>query len=83
MKKVAAILLVTLAGCSVCGWPPLDEEFRVIPLQHISAPEVVKSLPGAEGLEILADSRQNSIVLKGPKREVARVEKRIRELDVP
>ena len=79
------IALAGLASCSVCGPYGSPEEMKVYPLQHADAVEVVRILKSdSAGLaELVADSRQNSIVAKGTREKLERLDVRVSGLDRP
>jgi hypothetical protein len=83
MKTLMAMLLIL---CS-CSTTPAVEVLRY-PLKHASADRVMGTLAqefmrDRERIhELFAEVRTNSIVAKGFKEELARLERRIRELDV-
>jgi len=84
MKTLAAILLVL---CS-CATTPAVEVLRY-PLKHAAADKVMATLAqefmrDREHIqELVLEARTNSIIAKGFKEDIARLERRIRELDVP
>ena len=84
MKLLSAILLVTLAGCMVCGDPPSREDMRVYPLQYVDGQSVVKKLasePQGTLKELAFDSRTNAIIANGEPEDLDRLGRRIRDLD--
>jgi Bacterial type II/III secretion system short domain len=86
MKSLIAILIaLTLASCAST---PSVEILRY-PLKHahadrvmaVLAPEFMRDRQRIH--ELVAEARTNSIIAKGNKEDLALLERRIRELDVP
>jgi len=91
MKKLAAVALVSMAlfSCATDGRLDGGPAVQAYPLMHVCADQVARTLAGEEKraagtvVEIAANVCSNSIVVSGSKEDLARVERRIRELDVP
>lgn len=86
MKKL--ILLVALT--SSCAGEPVREpkvEVQVYHLKRADATRAVRTLAGEEwaratpGMEMAADARTNSVIVKAPRSALERIANRIRELD--
>lgn len=82
---IPAIVLALLASCaSVCPVEPLRTQ--VFPLKHSDATSVAQTVGREERgkpgmIEMAADTRTNSIIVKADDEGLARVGRRIRELD--
>ena len=86
MKTITAILLITLASCSTTGAAD-PHKVQVFALKFNDATHVVQTVGREERgkpgmIEMAADTRTNCIIVKADDEGLARVEKRIRELDV-
>ena len=89
MKTLTALRLLTLAACATT--PAADDRgivHKSDALKYAAADLVAHTL-SAEGGEtpghrivVVADSRQNAVVVRGTPGDHVRLEKRIRELDV-
>jgi len=86
--KLIPVAILALASCAT-HCPFYNPVYKVLPLQYASADLVAQKVASEEKaaapdalLEIVADSRQNSVIVEGPEDDVARVVRRIRELDV-
>lgn len=90
MRKPLAIAMAAGALFSCSTTRPSDDglEAWYFRLQHVPADQVARTLAGEEKhapgtvVEIAADVRTNSIIVKGSKEDLSRLERRIRELDV-
>ena len=87
MKKLLVIALIALAACATA---PRETamEVRVYSLKYANSQGVVNLVSADEkqraGLnELAADARTNSVVAKGSREGLDRLDARIRELDVP
>lgn len=81
-------MAVFLAGCASSDGTVAGVLHKSYPLKSASAGEVARTLTGEERgspdgrIVIVADERTNSVVVRGTPGDQARLEKRIRELDV-
>ena len=87
MKKLAAIAVI-LAGCAT---PAADDRgivHKSYALKNAAADQVAQKLNAEVGetpghrIIVVADARQNAVVVRGTPEDHVRLEKRIRELDV-
>jgi len=91
MKKLLTIAMVSATIFSCSTNRPSDDglDSRYFRLQHVDADQVARTLAREEKksssavVEIVADVRTNSIIVKGSKEDLLRVDRRIRDLDVP
>jgi hypothetical protein len=86
MKLLVAVTVICFAAS--CASAPAVEILRY-PLKHAHADRVMAAL-APEFMrdrqrihELVAEARTNSIIAKGLKEDLALLERRIRELDVP
>jgi type II secretory pathway component GspD/PulD (secretin) len=88
MKQLPIIVLL-LAGCA--SSEPLDRGIvhKTYVLKHATADHVARTLSNEERetpdhrVVIVADAARNAVVVRGKPEDHVRLEKRIRELDVP